>query len=472
MTQSPIFHTLLYGISIALMRGVSLFMLPFIAHYLSPAEFGRVEVLSSLTVIASVLVGLGLEDSLYRFAGAQKSPRKRMYIAAQIFTLAGVITLICLVLLTVLVPFLQPLIPGDIPQYAIWFALLIISFESMISVPLGWLRMRDQAVKFFIATTGRVLLQAGLTVLFLQYDPSVISIFAAGLIATILQLVVLCIWQLNMHRLVLTQRFTRKVLTYSWPILISGLLGFVLMGLDRWFIVNMSSLEAVAIYGVGAKLAIGVVLLLQPYTMWWAPKRFMILTEKGPNETAKYISIGLLWCMVACFMVVTGAQWLIEFIMPAQYHHAVPILWVLALAMFFKETAELINIGCFLGEKSYTQMHINILGAGIGLIGFVSLIPLYGAMGAGLALCLAQFAKCLAFYYFSQRISPLPYSWVNLSIIFVALSIAAILIVFTYPPTLQLLWGVCISILVTTFTLNRFFPHLKHDVLRLCHVVS
>ena len=472
MIQNPIFHTFLYGTSIALMRGISLIMLPLMTHYLSPEEFGRVEILSSLTVIGSVLVGLGLEDSLYRFAGATKGARKRAYIAAQVFTLASVITVICIVLVTFLVPFIQPHIPGNIPNSAIWFALLIISFESMISVPLGWLRMQDQALKFFVATTGRVILQAGLTILFLQYATTVTSIFLAGLIAATLQLILLYFWQLQTHRLVLNRRFARKILTYSWPILVSGLLGFVLMGLDRWFIVNMSNLEAVAIYGVGAKFAIGVVLLLQPYTMWWSPKRFLILTEKGSEQTVKYISLGLLWCILACFVVVTGAHWVVQYIMPEQYHSSVNILWVLALAMLFKEAAELINIGCFLGKKSFTQMHINFFTALIGLIGFISLIPIWGPTGAAFALLIAQLGKFCIFYYYSQRALPLLYQWHKLSIFFVGMGICGVFIVTTYAPFEQLLLGAFISTLVAMLIINRFFPTLKHRIRRTRNVVS
>ena len=64
-------HALLYGSSIALMKGISLLMLPFIAQQLSTDQFGRLEVAGSLAVIGSIMIGLGLEDSLYRFAGGR-----------------------------------------------------------------------------------------------------------------------------------------------------------------------------------------------------------------------------------------------------------------------------------------------------------------------------------------------------------------------------------------------------------------
>lgn len=169
MMNKDLLHPLLYGLSIVLMKGTSLLMLPFIAHYLSPEEFGKVEILSSLTVIGSVLVGLGLEDSLYRFAGMTTHPQKRRYLASVIFTLASVITVVSVLAIIVFGPYLQPIIPGNIATQAILLALSIVALESMISVPLGWLRMNDKAVTFFVATTCRVILQAGLT-LFCYYN--------------------------------------------------------------------------------------------------------------------------------------------------------------------------------------------------------------------------------------------------------------------------------------------------------------
>lgn len=65
-------NVLLYGVSIALMKGISLIMLPFITHYLSQDAFGRLEVLLSIAAFGSVIVSMGLMDALYRFAGSHK----------------------------------------------------------------------------------------------------------------------------------------------------------------------------------------------------------------------------------------------------------------------------------------------------------------------------------------------------------------------------------------------------------------
>ncbi|MGL5237645.1 MAG: oligosaccharide flippase family protein, partial [Plesiomonas shigelloides] len=55
-----------YGLGLILMKGISLIMLPVFTRYLSPAEYGQLEVLLALVNIGTLLLGLGLVDALYR----------------------------------------------------------------------------------------------------------------------------------------------------------------------------------------------------------------------------------------------------------------------------------------------------------------------------------------------------------------------------------------------------------------------
>lgn len=273
------------------------------------------------------------------------------------------------------------------------------------------------------------------------------SIFIAGFISALAQMIFLCICQLQDCRFIFNIKLTKRVFSYSLPILISGLVGFVLMGLDRWFIASLSTLEAVAIYGVAAKFALGVVLLLQPYTMWWSPQRFQVLQmPNGSYQVLQKICLGLGLLMVATFVVITCSTWLVEWLMPTQYHAAIEVLWVLAIAMAAKEAAELINIGCFIHDSTRLQMHINIIGAIIGVVTLSLLIPLFGAVGAAWALVLAQLSKCIGFYYYSQQQLPLAYPLRWMLTIFILTSTLCGVIVWQFTPIIQVI--VCLIILV------------------------
>lgn len=422
-------QTILYGSSAALMRGISLIMLPFIAHYLTPDEFGRLEILSSLSVIVSILVGLGLAESLFRFAGQAETQEKRKQQAAQIFTLTLFLAVITIALSFIISPLISDLLPGGLTEYDILLVLLILAFEGMISVPLGWLRMQDQAWSFFFATTSKTILQAVLIILFLQQDPSVSSVFEAGLVATILQATVLAYIQIKQTGLSFSGHQTQNILTYSYPILISGLLAFVLTGLDRWLLAAHTTLSDIAEYGVASKFALAVVLLLQPYTMWWSPKRFEILNqENGTEKATHFITTGLVILIIVTATVALTAPYIIELLMPEAYLNAISYLLILVMVMGVKEAAELVNIGCFINDKTYTQMWINAAGAIFGLGAMVILIPSEGVWGACIALLLAQTLRFILLLDTSQKSIKLPYPWLSI-VLFSAITFGAILLI-------------------------------------------
>lgn len=403
-------HTFLYGLSIVLMRGISLIMLPFVAHYLVPSEFGRLEVLSSISMVGSVLVGLGLDNSLFRFVGQAQTKEDKSNVAGQIFTLALVAAAFTVLLSFIAVSWVVNWLPGELTKYQVSLVFYSLALEGLIAVPLGWLRMNNHALTFFSATVGRVVLQASLTVLFLLNIPSVEDVLEAGFIAA-LTLTAFLFWRMMQDmRLGWNRARVKQVLTYSYPIIISGLVAFVLMGLDRVIIAEFTNLTQVAIYGVAVKFAIAVVLLLQPYTIWWSPKRFEVLSlPGGARKAASFISMGLVFLVLATFLVMTSAAFVIELLMPETYYAAIEVLLILALAMAFKEAAELINIGCFINDKTHAQMWVNIMASAIGLLGLWLWVPVYGAIGAAYALLLAQAIKTLIFFFASQYFHRLDY---------------------------------------------------------------
>ncbi|WP_235861980.1 hypothetical protein [Photobacterium kishitanii] len=59
------------------MKGVSLIMLPYIATHLSQSELGRLEVLSTIAIIISIIFGLSLHEALYRFSGIANENKKK-----------------------------------------------------------------------------------------------------------------------------------------------------------------------------------------------------------------------------------------------------------------------------------------------------------------------------------------------------------------------------------------------------------
>lgn len=417
-------QTILYGVSIALMKGVSLLMLPFIAHHLPAVAFGRLEVLSSLAVVGSILVGMGLEDTLYRFAGHAKDEEERRRHAASIFGLTLLIGAFAGLLGWFAAPRITEWMPGDATVYEVRLVLSVLALEGCLAIPLGWLRMRERAVAFFVATTGRALLQALLVLIFLINGGGVDGVLEAGLIAALAQGVFLGSLQARDTGIDLSLGWGRargqgsgqpqglplQIFSYSLPIVGSGLLAFALTGLDRWVLAQQAGMVAVAQYGVAAKFALAAVLLLQPFGMWWHPRRIQVLNGvDGPAQAARFIALGLTLTLTITVLVGLASPLMITWLMPVEYAPAGLLAMGLVLAMAAKEGAELLNIGCFNGHSTRAQFLINLAGTLVGVAAMLILVRWWGVWGVVWAMVAAHATRLVLFFRVSQRLMPLPY---------------------------------------------------------------
>lgn len=439
-------QTILYGVSIALMKGVSLLMLPYIASYLSIDEFGRLEVITALSIFASILVGMGLDQTLFRFAGNEKNNDKRKQLAGEIFGLTIIIGTVAALIGWFIAPVITEYLPGSPTVYEVRIVLLILALEGCISIPLGWLRMNDKAWTFFIMTTGRAALQAVLVFLFLKSSSSVESILEAGFIAAFSQVVLLSILQFKstgVHFKLLTYR---SALIYSLPIVGSGLVAFSLNGLDRWILAEQTTLNDVAQFGIAAKFGLALVLMLQPFTMWWSARRFVVLNdENGKDNVQKYITLGIVISLISAVIVGLSAPYLISQILPDTYAIASQYVIGMIVVMLLKELAELINIGCFIHKTTSTQLVINVIAAILGISCMVIFTPIYSVWGIIYALILAQTTRVILFYKFSQRHLPLAYP--TLSIIFLfSFSISWLLLFPAIASLIQLFLSIIVSL--------------------------
>ena len=428
---------MLYGSSIALMKSVSLLMLPFIAHHLSPETFGRLEIITTIAVIGSIFVGMGMDHTLFRFAGTAQTREGCNRVAAELFGLTLLIGSIAWLIGWSLAGNAAPLIPGHPSTYEIQLVISVLALEGCIAIPLAWLRMQNRAYTFFLLTTGRALLQAVLVVVFLEMNRGIAGVLEAGLIAAVLQAIILGYLHLRDVGLGINQQTWTSSLVYSLPLVGSGVVAFALNGMDRWILAEYTTLSDVAQFGVAAKFALAVVLLLQPFGMWWTPRRFKVLNQpNGQTEVVRFISLGVALALIITVLVGLVSPVLITWLFPESYEKAGQYVVGLVLIMLLKELAELLNLGCFTGKTTGTQLAINTAGSIVGILSMFLLTPEHGVWGLILALIIAQSSRLVLFILFSQRYLPLSYP--TRALVLLALTSAGWLLLGTQTQTITL----------------------------------
>lgn len=406
-----------YALGLFLIKGISLIMLPIMARYLLPEQLGKLELLASIGTFFGLLMGLAMHEALYRFAGEQNNSAQRKAIASELFRngllISGSISSVLLFAANTL-PVTQWI---PVNQNEINVLLLSLSLESAIGLGLAWLRMQDMVKAFLKICVGTSVFQVTLVLLVLQFMPSVAGILFASFIAHLIQLIAIQI----VSRLNLFEKNTipfTTYLAYCVPMMLSGLVAFGLNGGERWILAASTSLAQLGQYAIAAKFALAMCILVQPFGMWWMPKRFNYLSNKGAKTTLQITQYGLILISCLALFVAGVGQVFIVIALPDLYHDASKLLVATIAIAWCKEVTELTNIGILFHKKTQWLLYTNIAATLFGL-SLAYFLADYGIWGILLALFSAQLVRMLAVTYLSQKLSTLPYQTNQLLLVFV-----------------------------------------------------
>ncbi|WP_268809620.1 lipopolysaccharide biosynthesis protein, partial [Vibrio parahaemolyticus] len=372
----------------------------------TPEQMGKLELLTTFGVVTTLLVSFALHEALYRFVGVEKDAQKRTASLNQLYSLSVLIAgAVAAILLLLIASF-----PIPDPFARIEFAVvtLAIVLEGSIAIGTAWLRTQDDKAKTLLQVmVTTTLLQVTFIVAALALHPHVISVLIGGLIAAVMQFVWLHI--INRYALTLPKiTLTKQYLNYCLPVMLSALVAFCLNGAERWFIGANASLATLGIYAIAVKFAVGMCILVQPFGMWWMPRRFTYLENGRDNEAVRISHLGMIYVSALSIVVATLAMVMISNFLPDTYHEAVLYtLFLLPIAML-KEWSELLNIAILFKRRTRWLLGINVVSAFVA-IGLLFGLSSLGIFGVFIALYYAQLCKLGLTYAVGQQCMTLPF---------------------------------------------------------------
>jgi O-antigen/teichoic acid export membrane protein len=397
-----------YVLALILSKAAGFVMLPLVTSSLSVADYARLEVLSSVADIAGVICGLGLADAFFRYGGGGDGDRDRRRAA-----LLGCAVLAAALLLIIGQAGLSlASAVGFEATPAMRFLAISVALTAAIETPLGWLRSEGRAWRYATIFILRTLLQCGLGAVLLMQGYGVDGLLAGAAAADLAASALLVALKGREVGLRWPGAMLAPALRYGGPLALGGIAGFALGSLDRWFLAASVPAIELAHYGLAVKFGALVVVAMQPFGLWWYPRRLAVLNEAdGAQRSARAVGAGLivLWCGAAC--VAATAPLAMRALLPVDYLGAREWVPYLAICFALHETASLVNVGSYRGATGLKPMMVNWAGAIVALIGYAVTIPLMGAAGAILATAVAHGLRVALFLAIGRKTAPLDYPW-------------------------------------------------------------
>ena len=398
----------LYAVGIAWVKAVGLLMVPLMTSALPPEEFGRLELLVSGAEIFGLLLGAGLLETLFRFGTAPGAEGRRT--SGDVLALGMAISALGMAVLLPLSPWLATLVPLPTSGLEVGLLAVAVCMESLISVPLGRLRMEGRARAHVLVAVTRGTVQAGLVAALLLTGHGVLGVLAGGAFCAVAAAALLAAGQARSDGLRLAPRAWAPMLGYGLPLVGAGLASFALGSADRWILAPAVSAATLGAYAVACKFASLAAVLTQPFEMWWYPRRIRVLGEEGGLErTARTVDGLLAFAVLSAGATAVAAPPVIRLLTPEGYHAAAAMAPWVAVALCLQQASSLVNVGCYAGRTGAVPLAVNVAAATVAVLGYLLLIPEVGVAGAIAATILAQGTRLGLFWFLSRRRAPVPH---------------------------------------------------------------
>jgi O-antigen/teichoic acid export membrane protein len=421
-------HGTIYSAGGILSKLAGFMMIPLYTHYLSPADYGTLELLDLSVALFGLAAMMWMNAAMVRYYYEYEDYKNRSEVISTILIAAALVGLLSAAGGIVFGKQLSTLILKT-PSYYKFFWLLSITFcfSTVNSVSFSYLRAKQRSG--IVSAVGVITLVISLTlniyfIVILKYG--VIGILYSSLLTTVLSAIALTVMTLREITLSFSFAKLRALSIFGAPLVITSLSAFALNFSDRFFLQRFTNVSIVGIYALGYKFGFMLsFLLVQPFDMIWSSRMYEI--AKRPNGAElfarifRYYSLALVAVALGLSLIIKDV---IAIIASPSFRDAYKIVPVIALAYVFQGAFRFMVGGSYIEKKTYSIGMISGVSLLVNLLSNYVLIRRFGGMGAAWATTLSFFLMASLAYFLSEKVHPVAY---RLGPFFVSAAVATML---------------------------------------------
>lgn len=384
----------------AIRLGVGFFVGVWVARYLGPSQYGVLSFGIAWVALFATFGKLGLEGIVVRDVVADREAEDEILGTATTLRLVG----------GVVVVVVSAVLYGGIYGWhnATQLSVIVVAAAAQLFLSAEvidwWFRSRVEWKYAFRARIAAFGLSTVLKIGVLLGGLGVVWIAAISLVdAALVALFLLLEWRRHGAR---SERWTasiaraKKLLSDSWPAILSGLAIMVYMRIDQIMIGSLMTDADVGIYSVAVKLS--EVWYVMPMAVTQSVMPSIVAARKAQNgsyeQRLTWLIAILFWSSVAVALVVTFlGPWAIQLLFGPEYARAGEVLQI----HFWAGVFVALGVGTsqwFLAENLLKlSLYRTIAGAVANVLMNIVFIPTLGIVGAALGTVVSQFFAAYVF---------------------------------------------------------------------------
>lgn len=406
--------TAIYGVSSIVGRFLNYLLVPIYASAMSAASggYGVVTEVYAWVALMLVLLTYGMETGFFRFANKEDENPQTVYSTTLISV--GATSLLFIILCLTFLREIAGLMGYSQHPWYIGMMVIVVGMDAFQSILFAYLRYKKRPIKFaalkllFIVTN--IILNLIYYVVLKGTD-----VFYAFLFNLVCTSVVMFgfIPELRVH-LAFDKALLKRMLAYSFPILILGVAGILNQVADKIIFrhVYPDAAEAsvqLGIYGAASKIAMIMAMFTQAFRFAYEPFVFGKSKEKDSRQMyAQAMKFFIIFTLLA-FLAVMFYLDLLKYILGRDYWPGLKVVPIVMAAEIFMGVYFNLSFWYKLIDETRWGAYFSAVACTVVILMNVFLIPLYGYMACAWAGFTGYAIAMLLSYFVGQRKYPIRY---------------------------------------------------------------
>ena len=422
--------TAIYGMSSILGRFLNYLLVPLYTSNISAASggYGIITNLYAYTALLLVILTYGMETTFFRYANKTNEDPQKVYSSTLI--MVGFTSLLFIVLVSI---FLQPLsgVMGysDHSSY-VWVMAATVSIDAFQCIPFAYLRYKKRPIKFAALKLLFIAFNIALNLLYFvvlpdlyKSYPEVIQhvyspetgvgyAFYINLVCTA-SITFFFYKELTGFKYTFDKELAKRMLSYSWPILILGIAGILNQTADfilfPYLYKGGQAHQQLGIYGAASKIAMIMAMITQAFRYAYEPFVFGKGNDKDNRETyAVAMKYFIIFTLLA-FLVVMGYINILRHIIGRDYWEGLKVVPIVMAGTIMMGVYFNLSFWYKLIDKTIWGAYFSGIGCFVLILINIIFVPQYGYMACAWAGLIGYATAMTLSYFVGQKKYPINY---------------------------------------------------------------
>lgn len=428
--KSLVKDTAIYGLSSIVGRFLNYLLVPLYTYKISAESggYGIVTNLYAYTALLMALLTFGMETTMFRFSTREGEDARKVYGTSLKMVGAVALLFVAMVLL-----FIGP-ISGAMgyaahPEYVGCMA-IIVALDAFQAIMFSKLRLDGRPVKFMLLKFAFIIPNILLNLfiflvlpamfgshpelesLYMRFNGGVGLIFFANLVCTAL-VTLGFIPELRGLGVRFDGALARRMLRYTWPLLLLSLVGILNQVADKILFPRLmpgeEGMVQLGIYGACVKIAMIIALLTQAFRYAYEPIVFNSSRSKdSPDTLADGMKYFIIFTLLAYLAVIVYMPILRHFIQPG-YWVGLGVVPVVMMAEVFMGVYFNLSFWYKLSDQTWWGAVMSAIGAAVMIAVNVIFVPRIGYWACAWGGFAGYGTAMLLSFFIGRKRYPIPY---------------------------------------------------------------